>query len=192
MAAVNDCFSIGSTVVCTTCFNQNIEGEVLAFDQKTKILILKCPGSSGSMKQHDVFMVNLNLCGDVQVKKEVSTKPDPPQSLNLQRLTNRLRNTLEQKKRLMAALAAGVSPDGQKLFIAISKMIDQVTWSGPNIVVFNDVTISPPYKVDNIAGNPDSKQLTYVKKIVEKYLTDSAATSSSATNNQGIPAVSAN
>lgn len=66
----------------------------------------------------------------------------------------------------MTALAAGVSPDGQKLFIAISKTIDQVTWSGPNIIVFNDVTISPPYKVDNVAGNPDSKQLTYVKKIV--------------------------
>ncbi|XP_059618614.1 LSM12 homolog A [Phlebotomus argentipes] len=191
MAAVNDCFSIGSTVVCTTCFNQNIEGEVLAFDQSTKILILKCTAVSGNVKQHDVFMVNLSLCGDVQVKKEVSTKPDPPQSLNLQRLTTRLRNTLEQKKRLVTALAAGVSPDGQKLFIAISKTIDQVTWSGPNIVVFNDVTISPPYKVDNVAGNPDSKQLTYVKKIVEKYLTDSAATSS-ATNNQGIPAVSAN
>lgn len=40
MAAVSDCFSIGSTVACTTCFNQNIEGEVLAFDQLTKMLIL--------------------------------------------------------------------------------------------------------------------------------------------------------
>lgn len=40
MAAVSDCFSIGSTVACTTCFNQNIEGEVLAFDPLTKMLIL--------------------------------------------------------------------------------------------------------------------------------------------------------
>lgn len=37
---VQDCFSIGSTVACTTCYNQNIEGEVLAFDQQTKMLIL--------------------------------------------------------------------------------------------------------------------------------------------------------
>lgn len=40
MAAVGDCFTIGSTVSCTTCFNQNIEGEVLAFDHQTKMLIL--------------------------------------------------------------------------------------------------------------------------------------------------------
>jgi len=38
--AVNDCFSIGSTVVCTTCFNEEVEGEVLAFDHNTKMLIL--------------------------------------------------------------------------------------------------------------------------------------------------------
>jgi len=40
MAAVSDCFSIGSTVACTTCHKQNIEGEVLAFDQNSKMLIL--------------------------------------------------------------------------------------------------------------------------------------------------------
>lgn len=40
MAGVSDCFSIGSTVACTTCFKQNIEGEVLAFDPSTKMLVL--------------------------------------------------------------------------------------------------------------------------------------------------------
>lgn len=40
MAGVSECFSIGSTVACTTCFKQNIEGEVLAFDPSTKMLIL--------------------------------------------------------------------------------------------------------------------------------------------------------
>lgn len=40
MAGVSDCFAIGSTVSCTTCFQQNIEGEVMAFDHLTKMLIL--------------------------------------------------------------------------------------------------------------------------------------------------------
>lgn len=40
MAGVSDCFSIGSIVACTTCFKQNIEGEVVAFDPSTKMLIL--------------------------------------------------------------------------------------------------------------------------------------------------------
>lgn len=44
---VQDCFSIGSTVECTTCYNANIEGEVLAFDQQTKMLILSILFQSG-------------------------------------------------------------------------------------------------------------------------------------------------
>ena len=36
----NEYFSVGSLVSCKTCHNQVIEGEVLAFDQPTKMLIL--------------------------------------------------------------------------------------------------------------------------------------------------------
>lgn len=173
---VQDCFSIGSTVACTTCYNQNYEGEVLAFDQQTKMLILKC--SSNNSTHNDVYIVNLALCSDVQVKKEVNSIPDPPMSLNLQRLSTRVRNQVEQKKRQVSALAAGVSQEGQNLFLAIARTINQVSWSGPNIVVFQDVTITPPYKVDNVVGSPDSRQLTYVKKIVEKHVNDQAASTS--------------
>lgn len=40
MAAVLDYFTIGSTVWCRTCYNAEIEGEVMAFDPQVKILIL--------------------------------------------------------------------------------------------------------------------------------------------------------
>lgn len=124
-------------------------------------------------------------------------------------LSTRVRNAVEQKKRWVSAMSAGVCPEGQKLYMTISKTIDQVcshsiplekyptpnsplilwshplypfyfqiTWKGQNIVVFNDVTIKPPYKVENVGGNPESRQLTYVKKIVEKFVSDQAATSS--------------
>lgn len=38
-------------------------------------------------KQNDVYIVNLALCSDVQVKNEVNTVPEQPQSLNLQRVS---------------------------------------------------------------------------------------------------------
>lgn len=41
-------------------------------------------------------------------------------------------------------------------------------------MVFNDVTIKPPYKADDVIGSPDSRQLKYVKKIVEKFINDQA------------------
>uniref|UniRef100_U5EQH9 Uncharacterized protein n=1 Tax=Corethrella appendiculata TaxID=1370023 RepID=U5EQH9_9DIPT len=174
---VADCFSIGSTVACTTCFKQLIEGEVLAFDQQTKMLILKC--SSNNSKLNDVYIVNLSLCSDVQVKKEVNSVPEVPQSLNLQRLSTRARNQVEQKRMQVSALAAGVSQEGQHLFLAIARTINEVAWSGQNIVVFKEVTITPPYKVDNVTGNPESRQLTYVKKIVEKHTSDQVTGTSS-------------
>lgn len=112
----------------------------------------------------------------------------------------------------MAAISAGVSPEGQKLYMVIAKTINQVsafhaaarhacylsieeiicvcvffcsnpqvTWVGENIVVFNDVTIKPPYRVEDVGGNPESRQLTYVKKIVEKFAVDQAAVAEVAT-----------
>lgn len=40
-----------------------------------------------------------------------------------------MRNKVEEKKRLVSALTAGVSPEGQKLYMAITKTIlDQVSF----------------------------------------------------------------
>lgn len=40
MAQMQDCFSLGSTVAVTTCYDESIEGQVMAFDLNTKLLIL--------------------------------------------------------------------------------------------------------------------------------------------------------
>lgn len=48
MAAVSDFFSLGSVVWCRTCYNKEVEGEVLAFDPQTKILILSILFKSGN------------------------------------------------------------------------------------------------------------------------------------------------
>lgn len=113
-----------------------------------------------------MHIVNLSFVSDVQVKREVSPTPiELPPSLNLHRINTRVRNQIEEKKRMVKAIQAGVSPDGQKLFVAIAKTIQEITWSGQNIVVLNTVTIVPPYKVDNIQGNTESKPYLHIKKV---------------------------
>ncbi|XP_059047303.1 LSM12 homolog A [Achroia grisella] len=169
---VSDCFTIGSIVSTKTCYNEEIEGEVLAFDPQSKMLILKCASSSGNPKRNDVNIVNLSLVSDVQIKKEVTGLPDAPQSLNLHRLNTRVRNSIENKKRLVTALSACLDPEGQRLFLAISRVIDDVVWVGQNIRVYNEVTIVPPYKVENVIGDLDSKPYNYIKKFVEKHWRD--------------------
>lgn len=57
-----------------------------------------------------------------------------------------------------------------------------MTWIGSNIVVFNDVTIKPPYRVEDIVGNTDSRQFVYVKKMVERLTQDYQANVTTAKN----------
>ncbi|GJQ81919.1 hypothetical protein Trydic_g20387 [Trypoxylus dichotomus] len=170
----------GSTVWCKTCYNKELEGEVMAFDPQSKMLILKCPAISGLRPAHDVHLVNLTLVSELIVKKEVTTVPEVPQSLNLQRLNTRIRNQIDDKKRTLQAMSANVSPEGQRLFIAIGKTIKEVRWNSSDIVVWeNKVIISPPYKVENIKGNSNSQEYSYIRKVVERHIKDQLNNSSS-------------
>ncbi|XP_070495456.1 LSM12 homolog A [Chironomus tepperi] len=164
-----DCFSIGSIVVVKTMHDDLIEGQVMAFDLNTKLLILKNV-SENSNRLNNVFIINLPHCKDVTVKKElVGSENSEPQSINLQRLSNRVRNQVEQKKRLVSALKANASEEAQNLYIFLAKMLtEQVYWNGIDIVVFDDVVIRPPYRVENVEAKSSGKQreLEYIKKLV--------------------------
>lgn len=173
MAGLSDCFSIGSIVSCKTCYSEDIEGEVVAFEPHTKTLILKCASSEGKGNLNDVHIINLSCVSDVQVKKEVtSINESSPPSLNLTRIQTRLKNAIQEKKRLVNALAAGVTPEGQQLFFTITKTMPEVSWQGKNIVIMNEVTITPPYKPENVKGLSDSKAYIHVRKMVEKHVKD--------------------
>jgi hypothetical protein len=182
MAGVSECFGIGSVVSCKTCNNTDLEGEVLAFDPQTKMLILKSQSSSGKPKLNDVHVINLELVGDITVKKEVTTSPAAPLSLNLQRINSRAKNQVEEKRRVVSALKAGVSLEGQSLFLAITKTIEDVSWKGADIVVLKEVFISPPYQLENVrcqnSQNSSSRALQHVRKIVEKHNKDQQTTTS--------------
>ncbi|KAH9370621.1 hypothetical protein HPB48_010716 [Haemaphysalis longicornis] len=169
MADGPECFALGSVVSCKTCYDQVIEGEVLAFDQQTKALMLSIlQSSSGKANVNDIRMVNLNFVSELIVKKEASSGPlAPPQPLNTEKLNTRVRQNTDERQRLAAAISAGVSHDGIRLFLAIRKTIDDVTWQGKNIIVMNQVTIVPPYRPENCKGKSDSDaSVLHVRKIV--------------------------
>ncbi|CRK87360.1 CLUMA_CG001162, isoform A [Clunio marinus] len=187
--AMQDCFSLGSTVEVTTCYDEKIQGQVMAFDLNTKVLILKT-NSELNAKNNDVFFVNLLFCKDINVKKEnvngAENYNQEPQSINLQRISNRVRNKVEQKKRLVSALKANVSDEARNLFMSLAKTLtfEQVAWNGPDIVVFNDVYIRPPYKPESVEVTTHGKQreLEYVRKLV---LNRQEQNSNSSSSNSG-------
>ncbi|XP_065364955.1 LSM12 homolog A [Calliphora vicina] len=178
MAAVNDCFSIGSTVMCTTCFNEEFEGEVLAFDHNTKMLILKCR-SKNAENLNDVHVLNLSLCSNVQVVKECNGNyVDDPQKLNLEQLKLRLRKTVQHRQTYLKSKNADVSPEAQELYRVIAKQFknNEVSWQGLNIQIFNEVTITPPYRAENVVSTSNNKSLcNYIKKMIENFIINRAS-----------------
>ncbi|XP_004535315.1 protein LSM12 homolog A [Ceratitis capitata] len=183
MAAVNDCFTIGSSVLCTTCFNEEVEGEVLAFDHNTKMLILKCR-SKNSEQLNDVYVLNLSLCSNVKVIKECNGNfVEDPQKLNLEQIKIRLRNTVQQRQMYLKSRNADVSLEAQELYRTIAKQFksNEVSWQGPNIQIFNEVTVSPPYRVENVISTSNNKSLcNYIKKMIEKFFEGASQDNSSA------------
>jgi len=56
------------------------------------------------------------------------------------------------------------------IFIYFVFRIPEVSWQGQNIVVYDHVIISPPYKPENVKGigNPEDKAIMYIKTIVSR------------------------
>ena len=128
---------------------------------------------------YQVFVRNYSDCpklSSVQVKKQMSSPVcQPPSSLNVQRLKNRAEEQIRQKQRLVNALKAGLSPEGQRLFTAIKKTIEDVSWNKDDIIVMDKVCISKPYTPDCVKALNESvpeKAIEHVRKIVEKHIQD--------------------
>jgi len=174
----NDYFTCGSLVRCLTCHEVAIEGHVMAFDPQTRILAIKLPSTSKRSSLIDMTMVNLHLVKDIVLimdpNENSSVELNKVSSgLNINQLNNRAMNNLDKKKRLVKAFKKGITPEGQRVFHAISKTLEDIDWSGDNIKVMGHVTVTPPYKPDNVRGVSDSKAVMHVRKIIEKHLEDS-------------------
>lgn len=66
-------------------------------------------------------ILNLTNCAEIKVEEEGKESPGEMQALNTQRLQERLRASIEKKKKLITAFKVGISPEGQKLFQTINK-----------------------------------------------------------------------
>ncbi|KAF6730027.1 LSM12-like protein A [Oryzias melastigma] len=157
-------------------FNENINF-LFAFGRiVTKLCILtydfkECASSSGKPNLHDVILINLAYVSDVDIINDRTETPPPLASLNVSKLANRARTEKEDKLSQAYAISAGVSVEGQQLFQTIHKTIKDCKWQEKNIIVMDDVVISPPYQVENCKGKEGSA-LSHVRKIVEKHFRD--------------------
>jgi hypothetical protein len=176
-----DYFNVGMVVSCVTCHGMTIKGEVVAFDYPSKMLAIKSQPKSGRPNTNAMQFLNLSFVSNVEVIKEApdgSTQPPPLPNLNYSKLSSRFKNNVEDKMRKLGYIGVGVSSVGQGLVDTITKTLSEVKWDGQSIIILDQVTIVPPYTIDDCSTkDPNGQQaLQHVRKLVEKYHKDNIAT----------------
>ncbi|KAH3698714.1 hypothetical protein DPMN_086261 [Dreissena polymorpha] len=136
------------------------------------MLAIKCTPASGKHSVHDVKLFNLAYVSDVQVIKEADkdTSPPPVSTLNLGKISNRLRSNIEEKKTASQLHWSRSLSRGPAVvqYNCLNNHRQSVGWS--YIVVMDEVTIRPPYNLESCHGKEGSKALDHVKKIVQKFI----------------------
>lgn len=79
-------FTPGQVVTCTTCFEQDLEGEVVAFDYERRVLVIKTP-SAQQPNHHDVHLVNTDCVSGIDIKKEAKNSIQPPQKIEVRKVS---------------------------------------------------------------------------------------------------------
>ncbi|KAL4687119.1 hypothetical protein H8959_019247 [Pygathrix nigripes] len=129
-------------------------------------------GCLGGKPNHaDILLINLQYVSEVEIINDRTETPPPLASLNVSKLASKARTEKEEKLSQAYAISAGVSLEGQQLFQTIHKTIKDCKWQEKNIVVMEEVVITPPYQVENCKGKEGSA-LSHVRKIVEKHFRD--------------------
>jgi len=158
----------GAVIWCKTQFNQEFQGEVMAYDEDSGSVILKTLSTKPQQKVlYDVSVVNLKLIDESNFRLISVAKGELPSLPDIDR--TKIAKRLKQAKE---RVGIGVSIEAQQLFDFIHKRISECYWSGQNIQVLDDVKISPPYQKQNCCGI-NSQTVIYIQSIVEKFYEDS-------------------
>ncbi|XP_003739488.1 protein LSM12 homolog [Galendromus occidentalis] len=175
-ADIPELFQVGCVVTVENLCKERFQGEVIAFDEEHKALVLKC--QTADRKTNDVRVVNLLCVTNINIESEAgTTAPSPPAQINIEKVRARIKKNNDERRKMAAAIAKGVSGEGISLFLAIRKTIEEVTWHDRDILVMNSVRIQPPYQPENCvpshdAAGLDHQSVAHVKNIVEKHLKD--------------------
>ena len=90
---------------------------------------------------------------------------------------NRVREAVAERKAIHKAFTEGVSEEGLRLFLTLSKTLGRdVSWRGKDIFVNQVVLIRHPYRSENCAAQNENtrndKTIAYVQQLVNKHWAD--------------------
>ena len=150
----------GTHVKVLTRQNKTIEAILYAFDPKINTIVLQTPSDKPLLPHHSPHY-NFLILNAQQVKEFKVLSPTatplpikPVNSLNMDKLQVRERNALRSLEKSLSSIGIGVSKEAQEIFNALSRTYP-CRWDKQNIVVMDEVTITPPYTPANCSGPPN-------------------------------------
>ncbi|ONH68218.1 Protein LSM12 [Cyberlindnera fabianii] len=159
---------VGMTVKVTTVLGQESTGSIYAYTTTPGSLVLQIPTTTALGNTYNYKFLRTSQVKHLEI---VSTTTDVSTIAQIAPVDTQLipqiikKNTenveLGRKTRNVKA-----SKEGQ----AFIKLCPNVTWKGNNITVLDEVTIFPPYRVDNIQSDKEDdgeSAMRLVKKIVD-------------------------
>lgn len=161
---------LGSIVLCVDPYANKIEGELVAMDEPTKMIIIK---SVTTDQKEDLTVLNTDLLTDFEVKKYA---PNNTRGAFMpERIASESAVRMAIKEKEDAINKTGpkdVSLAGKELFKVINKTYTNLEWRG-NVIqgLDGDFVVHPPYKASNVNGSTEDAVLR-IKKVVEKFHID--------------------
>ncbi|KAJ8500787.1 hypothetical protein OPV22_011339 [Ensete ventricosum] len=160
--------AVGCVLSLRTTLGEEIEGQIVAYDRPSNILVIRCSqeGSSNAGAQRKIRLLNANYIQDLTYLK----KAEDPLDLNkcyidLAGLRAREEACLRQAEIEAERIGVGVTSEAQSIFDALSKTLP-VHWDKTVIVVMNEVRVSMPYLPENVTGGTPAAN-DRVKKVLE-------------------------
>ncbi|RRT69196.1 hypothetical protein B296_00032774 [Ensete ventricosum] len=169
--------AVGCVLSLRTTLGEEIEGQIVAYDRPSNILVIHILLSlfdrifffffySNAGAQRKIRLLNANYIQDLTYLK----KAEDPLDLNkcyidLAGLRAREEACLRQAEIEAERIGVGVTSEAQSIFDALSKTLP-VHWDKTVIVVMNEVRVSMPYLPENVTGGTPAAN-DRVKKVLE-------------------------
>lgn len=163
---------LGSVVACVDPYGNKFEGELVAMDEPSGMIIIK---STGTDNMEDLTVLNRELLTDFEVKTPApknSTGAFMPERVVDESL---VRKAILKKEEAVSRMAPkDVTTAGRDLFKVINKTYSNLDWQGKVIRGLDgDFEVHPPYKEDNVTGKTEDA-VARIRKVVKKFHLDLA------------------
>jgi len=157
---------VGLIVKVKTSLGEEVEGEIFSFDNNTNCVVLIERHKHSTIKKN-FRLLKTSFVKEIQYlgKAENSDFELEPPPISVGRVRQKEYAAIRSMKEEISRIGVGVTQEAQEIFNALARTLP-CKWSKESITVFDDVTIDPPYAIENCRG-PTAVSVERVKKVLE-------------------------